>query len=75
MATHKYKFVVLGRYHARLQNNEPHVTVNLVTGRDDHLVHSGTLTMSESEWATLVDALSHSLGADVEVDDRRPLAE
>jgi hypothetical protein len=46
------------------------VTVNVVAGRDDHLVHSGTLTMSEAEWATLTKALKTSLGDDVEIDDR-----
>jgi hypothetical protein len=46
------------------------VTVNVVAGRDDHLVHSGTLTMSEAEWATFTEALKASLGNDVEIEDR-----
>ena len=71
MGTHQYKFTVLGRYPARLRNNESHVTVNFLAGSDDHLVHSGTLTMSESEWEDLVDALSKSLGDKLEIDDRR----
>ena len=71
MGTHRYKFSVLGRYPARLRNNEAHVTVNFLAGSDDHLVHSGTLTMSESEWEDLVDALHQSLGDRLEVDDRR----
>ena len=71
MGTHRYKFSVLGRYPARLRNNEAHVTVNFLAGSDDHLVHSGTLTMSESEWEDLVDALGQSLGDRLEVDDRR----
>ncbi len=69
--THKYKFTVLGRYRARLKDNETHVTVNLVTGHDDHLVHSGTLTMSESEWEDLITALRKSLGVNLEIEDRR----
>jgi hypothetical protein len=40
---------MLGRYDARLRGNEPHVTVNLLAGRDDHLVYCGNLTMSEAE--------------------------
>lgn len=71
MGTHRFKFTVLGRYPARLRDNESHVTVNLRAGRDDHLVHSGTLTMSEAEWEELVAALDMSLGDRVEVDDRR----
>ena len=38
-------------------------------GRDGHLVHCGTLTMSEAEWARLVEALQQSLGNAVEVID------
>ncbi|MDP9068179.1 MAG: hypothetical protein M3N53_07520 [Actinomycetota bacterium] len=71
MATHVYKFTVLGRYPARLRNNESHVTVNVLAGSEDHLVHSGTLTMSESEWEDLVAALQESLGDRAEIDDRR----
>ena len=71
MGKHRYKFTVLGRYSARLKNNESHVTVNLITGPEDQLVHAGTLTMSEPEWESLVAALSESLGDDLEIDDRR----
>lgn len=71
MATHRFKFTVLGRYHARLEDNESHVTLNLITGTDDHLVHSGTLTMSEAEWETFAGALRQSLGHDLEIEDRR----
>lgn len=71
VSTHKYKFTVLGRYPARLRNNESHVTVNLLAGSEDHLVHSGTLTMSESEWDDLVLALRDALVDRLEIDDRR----
>lgn len=71
MGSHRYRFTVLGRYPARLRNNESHVTVNVLAGSDDHFVHSGTLTMSESEWADLVIALGVGLGDRVEIDDRR----
>lgn len=71
MSIHKYKFIVLGRYPARLRNNESHVTVNFLAGSDDHLVHSGTVTMSESEWEDLVVALRAGLADRIEIDDRR----
>jgi hypothetical protein len=67
---HRFRFTVLGRYQTQHEGNEMAVTVNVVAGRDDHLVHSGTLTMSEAEWATLTEALKASLGDDVEIDDR-----
>lgn len=71
MGTHTYKFTVLGRYPARLRNNESHVTINFLAGSDDHLVHSGTLTMSEPEWEEFAAALTESLGNRIEIDDRR----
>jgi hypothetical protein len=67
----KYKFTVLGRYNARLRGNEPHVTVNLLAGCDDHLVYYGNLTMSEAEWAMLSDVLRRGLRDDLEIDDHR----
>ncbi|HWC14215.1 MAG TPA: hypothetical protein VG929_06440 [Actinomycetota bacterium] len=71
MGTHRYKLTVLGRYPARLRNNESHVTVNFLAGSEDRLVHSGTLTMSEPEWEDLVAALHEGLGDRIEIDDRR----
>lgn len=70
MVIHRYKFIVLGRYPARLRNNESHVTVNFLAGSDEHLVHSGTVTMSESEWDDLVVALRTGLDDRIEIDDR-----
>jgi hypothetical protein len=67
---HRFRFTVLGRYQTQHGGNEMAVTVNLVSGREDHFVHSGTLTMSESEWATFAGALKDSLGDDIEIDDR-----
>jgi hypothetical protein len=67
----KYKFTVLGRYDARLRCNEPHVTVNLLAGRDDHLVYCGNLTMSEAEWEMLSDVLRRGLEDNLEIDDHR----
>jgi hypothetical protein len=59
----------LGRYPARLKENETAVTVNLLAGRGDHLTYAGTLTMAEAEWDHLIEAIRASLGDRVEVDD------
>lgn len=68
-----YRFTVLGRYRAQLKGNESHVTVNLRAGRNDHLVHCGTLTMSEAEWAHFISALKRALPDNAEVDDAQGL--
>ncbi len=68
---HAYKFSVLGRYQTASKGNEPHVTVNFVAGEEGHLTYCGTLTMSESEWETLVDGLRAGLGDAVSVEDLR----
>ena len=67
-----FTFVVLGRYPARLRENQPSLTVNLLAGTDHHATYCGTLTMSESEWNVFIDALRRSLGNDVEVVDTLP---
>lgn len=67
---HRFRLTVLGRYQTHHEGNEMAVTVNVLAGRDDHLIHSGTLTMSESEWTTFTGALRKSLGDDVEIEDR-----
>lgn len=70
-APHRYRLTVLGRYPARLKGNQPAVTANLLAGdAGGHLVQAGTLTMSESEWVTFVEALRSSLGDDLEVEDQ-----
>jgi hypothetical protein len=66
---HRYRFTVLGRYPARLRGNEPAVTVNVAAGDGDHLVHCGSLTMSQPEWDTLAGALRYSLREDVRIED------
>ena len=66
-----FRFSVLGRYEARLRGNEPHVTVNVAAGHDDHVVYCGTLTMSEAEWSRLADVLGDGLGDDLEIEDHR----
>lgn len=69
-AGHRYKLTVLGRYPARLKGNQTAVTANLAAGdHGGHLVHCGTITMSESEWDTLIAALESGLGDHLEVED------
>lgn len=67
----RFRFTLLGSYDAHLRGNEPHVTVNLLGGRGDHLVYCGNFTMSEAEWKVFSEALTRSLGDDVEIDDHR----
>ena len=64
----KYVFRVLGRYEARLAGNEPHVTLNVLAGREGHVVFCGTLTMSEAEWDGLRHHLLEAAGPDVDID-------
>jgi hypothetical protein len=52
-----YAFKVLGEYEARMEGNETHVTLNVLAGRDEHLVYCGTLTMSLAEWDRLREHL------------------
>jgi hypothetical protein len=66
---YRYQFTILGRYPARLKENETAVTVNVLSGQDEHLTYAGTLTMTEAEWEHLVDALRSSLGERIEIDD------
>ena len=67
-ARFRYKFKVLGKYDARLRGNEPHVTLSVLAGRDEHLVYCGTLTMSEAEWDALKGHLEVALSEDFEVE-------
>jgi hypothetical protein len=69
MRHHRFKFTILGRYPARLKGNETAVTLNVAAGDESHIVYAGTLTMSESEWESLLRALEGSLGERVEVED------
>lgn len=69
MATHRFRFVVLGRYPARMKDNATAVTVNVSSGDPDHLVHCGTLTLAESEWDELLRALREGLGDRLRVED------
>lgn len=66
---HRFRFVVLGRYPARLKGNQTAVTVNMSAGDQGHLVYCGTLTLAETEFETFVEALRGSLQDAVEVED------
>jgi hypothetical protein len=66
---YKFKFVILGRYPSRLTGNESQLTVNLATGHEDHVTHSGTLTLTDGEWDYLLNALRMSMKDAVEVED------
>ena len=68
-APFRYVFRVLGRYEARLEGNEPHVTLNVMAGRDGHTVFCGTLTMSEAEWEGLRRHLAAAGGNEIEVQE------
>jgi hypothetical protein len=66
---HRFRFVVLGRYPARMRGNQTAVTVNMSAGDGSHLVHCGTLTLAETEFDTLIGGLRDSLGERVELED------
>lgn len=68
-ADHRFKFVILGRYPARMRENQTAVTVNMLAGEEGRLVHCGTLTLAEAEFETLYSALGESLGDAVALED------
>ena len=71
MATrYEFRFVVLGRYPARIKGNQPSLTVNMLAGTEEHATYCGTLTMSEDEWDTFLWALQESLGDRIQVEDQ-----
>jgi hypothetical protein len=65
-----FRLEVLGRYQARMPGNENAVTANLAAGDEQgHVVYAGTVTLSESQFVTLVEALRSSLGDRFELDE------
>jgi hypothetical protein len=66
---HRFLFTILGRYPARMKGNQTAVTVNMAAGEEGHLVHCGTITLAEAEFATLTEALRKGLGDALEVED------
>lgn len=65
----RFKLRVLRRFRARMRGNESSVTATLLAGRDGHLSHCGTLTMTEAEWERFVAAMSASLPDALEIED------
>jgi hypothetical protein len=65
----RFKLHVLRRFRARMKGNESSVTATLLAGRNGHLTHCGTLTMTEAEWDQFVAAMSASLSDSLEVED------
>jgi hypothetical protein len=63
----EFMLSLLGRYKTRTQSNEPHVTVNVLTGSDSHFVYSGTLTMTEREWEEFSQVLKRGLEGRLEI--------
>ena len=68
----RFHFTVIGKYESRT-GNEPQITANVLAGSGSHFVQAGTLTMSESEWAALMDALLRVIPESVEIEDARHL--
>jgi hypothetical protein len=68
----RFNFTVIGKYESR-SGQEPQITANVLAGSNSHFVHAGTLTMSESEWAALIDALLRVIPDSVEIEDARHL--
>lgn len=64
-----FKLRVLRRFRARMRGNESSVTATLLAGRDGHLSHCGTLTMTEAEWERFVAAMSGALPDALEIED------
>jgi hypothetical protein len=63
----RFMLAVQGRSDSSIRENEPQLTVNLLTGTDDHFVYSGTFTLGESEWDELVRALRVGLKSRLEI--------
>ena len=68
----RFHFTVIGKYQSQ-SGHEPQITANVLAGSGSHFVHAGTLTMSESEWAALIDALLRIIPEAVEIEDARHL--
>lgn len=69
-ASNTFRMEVLGRYQARMPGNENAVTANLAAGDEHgHVVYAGTITLSEAQFETLVEALRSSLGDRFELDE------
>ena len=56
-----------GRSESSVAANEPQLTVNLLTGHEEHFVYAGTITVTEEEWDELVHVLRQGLGNRLDV--------
>jgi hypothetical protein len=56
-----------GRSESTVAGNEPQLTVNLLTGQDEHFVYAGTFTLSEDEFDEFVHVLRRGLGNRLDV--------
>ena len=56
-----------GRSESTVAANEPQLTVNLLTGHEEHFVYAGTFTVTEEEWDELVHVLRQGLGSRLDV--------
>lgn len=63
----RFLLAVQGRSESSVGDNEPQLTVNLLTGTGGHFVYSGTFTLTESEWHDLVEALDAGLKGQLEI--------
>ena len=73
----RFMLSLQGRSQPRVAGNDPQLTVNLLTGSDDHFVYAGTFTVSEREYDELVRVLRDGLKDRLEIAfgpiaDRRP---
>jgi hypothetical protein len=58
----RFMLSVQGRSDPRVAGNEPQLTVNLLTGNDEHFVYAGTFTVTEREFDDLTHVLKSGLG-------------
>ena len=56
-----------GRSESSVAGNEPQLTVNLLTGHEEHFVYAGTITVTEEEFDELVHVLRQGLGDRVDI--------
>ena len=63
----RYQLVVLGRYPSLVDREDPQVVVEVRVLRGSRLANCGTLTLRESEWEPLREALEVAAGPGVDV--------
>ena len=63
----RYQLVVLGRYPSLVDREDPQVAVEVRVRRGSRLANCGTLTLRESEWEPLREALESGVGPAIDV--------